>query len=139
MKLKSFLIGMLGGVALIAVLLLVFGVRFTSDVMAYNAANEINVTGTIVSTEDFACPASQGELGSHFTLKTADDEYEVHLAPARIMRSLKWKFEPGQQIQVIGAKVRFRGKDGLLARQIMRGDEMFTIRDSQGMLLLKQQ
>jgi hypothetical protein len=139
MKPKCLLLGMLGGVAVIALLLLVFGVRFTSDVMAYDASKEINTSGTVVATEDFACPASDGELGRHLVLRTADGEYQVHLAPARTMRSLKWNFEPGQQIQVIGAKVSYRGKPGLLARQIMRGDEMFMIRSSNGMLLLKQQ
>jgi hypothetical protein len=135
---KSLLLGMLGGAALIALLLLVFGVRFTADVMGYDPSREVNTVGTIVSTEDFACPATQGELGEHVMLKTAEGEYEVHLAPARIMRSLKWNFEPGQQVQVIGSKVVFHGKPGLLARRIMRGDELFTIRDSHGMLLVKQ-
>lgn len=138
MKLKSFVFGMLGGVALIALLLLVFGVRFTSDAMAYDASKEISAKGTVMSTEDFACPASQGELGGHFTLKTADGEYEVHLAPARILRSLNWKFQPGQQLEVLGSKVKFRGKPGLLARQITTGNEIYTFRDPNGVLLIKQ-
>ncbi len=138
MKPKCFLLGMLGGVALIALLLLVFGVRFTSDVMAYDPSKVIDAKGVVVATEDFACPASQGELGAHLTLKTADGEYEVHLAPARIMRSLNWKFQPGQQLEVLGAKVKFHGKPGLLARQITTGNEIYTLRDPNGVLVIKQ-
>jgi hypothetical protein len=139
MKPKCFLLGMLGGVAVIALLLLVFGVRFTSDVMAYDASKEIDAKGTVIASEDFACPASQGELGGHFVLKTADGEYEVHLAPARVLRSLHWKFAPGEQIEVRGAKVRFRGKPGLLARQITAGNEIYTLRDPNGVLVVRQQ
>jgi uncharacterized membrane protein len=139
MKPKCFLFGMLGGVALIALLLLVFGVRFTSDVMAYDPAKEITTKGTVVAVEDFACPASEGEIGSHLLLKTDAGEYEVHLAPSRVMRSLNWKFQPGQQVEVVGAQVRLRGKEGLMARQIRWNDEIFTFRDPQGLLLVKQQ
>jgi hypothetical protein len=139
MKPKCFLLGMLGGVAIIALLLLVFGVRFTSDVMAYDPGKVITVKGTVVAAEDFACPASNGELGGHILLKTADGEYEVHLAPARVMRSLQWKFPDGQQLEVLGAKVSFRGKPGLIARQITSGDDVFTFRDDKGVLLVKQQ
>ncbi len=139
MKPKCFLLGMLGGVALIALLLLVFGVRFTSDVMAYDASKEISAKGTVAAGNEFACPASEGELGAHFILKTADGDYVVHLAPARVIRSLHWNFAPGQQVEVVGAQVRYRGKPGLLARTITTPTELYTLRDGNGVLLVKQQ
>lgn len=138
MKPFSIFFGILAAVLVIAFLLLVFGVRFTSDVMAYNPANEIVATGVVTGAEEFACPAGEGELGAHVLLKTADKTYEIHLAPSRIMRSVKWDFKDGQQIEVRGAKVRFRGKEGLIARQITRGDEIFTFRDADGKMLIRQ-
>jgi len=130
---------MLGGVALIALLLLVFGVRFTSDVMGYDASKEVSAKGTVAAGNEFACPASDGELGAHFILKTADGDYVVHLAPARVMRSLHWNFLPGQQVEVFGAKVKFQGKQGLLAKTITTNTEMYTFRDGNGVLVVKQQ
>jgi hypothetical protein len=138
MKPYSIFFGMFAAILVIALLLLVFGVRFTSDVMAYDPAKEIVATGTVESLHEFACPAGNGELGGHLMLKTSDGEYEVHLAPSRILRSVNWRFEPGQQIEVRGAKVRFRGKEGLLARQITRGTDMYTFRDGTGKLLISQ-
>jgi hypothetical protein len=138
MKSFSLLFGTLGAVVVIAGLLLVFGVRFTSDVMSYDAAKETVVKGTVTGFAEFACPASDGELGRHLTLKTADQEYEVHLAPARVMRSIGWEFKQGETIEVRGAPVRFRGKDGLLARQITVGDSIYTFRDPTGQMLVKQ-
>ncbi len=138
MRSFSLLFGILGAVVVIAGLLLVFGVRFTSDVMTYDAAKEFVVTGTIVGFDEFACPASDGELGRHLRLKTDTEEYEIHLAPARVMRSVGWQFNFGEKIDVRGAPVRFRGKDGILARQITIGDNIYTLRNQSGQLLIQQ-
>ncbi|HWR17631.1 MAG TPA: hypothetical protein VN577_22570 [Terriglobales bacterium] len=138
MKPFSIFFGILAAVLVVVALLLVFGVRFTSDVMAYDPAKETTIAGIVAQHDEFACPASDGELGSHILLKTADKSYEVHLAPARVMRSMKWKFNDGDKIEVRGAPVRFRGHDGLMARQITKGDEVFTFRDPQGQLLVRQ-
>ena len=138
MKNFSFLFGALAAVVLVALLLLVFGVRFTSDVMTYDPAKEIVLTGTVLDHAEFACPASDSELGEHILIKVQDKTYMIHLAPARVMRSLKWKFANGESIQVRGAQVSYRGTDGLIARQISRADEVFTFRDPNGTLLVKQ-
>lgn len=138
MKPFSIFFGIFAAIVFIAVLLLVFGVRFTSDVMAYDPAREIVAYGTVSGHDEFACPASDGELGEHILLKVDDKLYEVHLAPSRVVRSMKWKFANGEKIEVRGAQVRYRGKEGLIARQITRGDEVFNFRDPGGQLLLKQ-
>lgn len=143
MKLSSLIIGMIFAVGVIAVLLLVFGVSFHKPIDAqgaalYNAANEMQVTGTVVSTEQFACPVGEGELGDHLMLRTGDQLLQIHLAPSRILRSQKIKFVPGEQIQIVGAKFRYNGTDGLIAREVLRGDVTLIFRDSGGKLLLVQ-
>jgi hypothetical protein len=135
---KCFFVGMLSGVIVICLLLLVFGVRFTSDIMGYDQSKVVTMKGKVVSLDEFACPAAEGELGAHLILKTAGGDYQIHLAPSRVMRSVNWKFQPGQEIEVTGAKVKFHGQQGLLARQIARGDEIFTFRDEHGKLLVQQ-
>ena len=143
MKLSSLIIGMVFAVGVISVLLLVFGVSFhqplnVQGAALYNPANEMQASGSVVSTEEFTCPVSESELGEHLTLKTGDKLLQVHLAPSRILRSQKIKFTPGEQIQVVGAKVRFHGTDGLIAREIVRDNETFIFRDTTGKLLMVQ-
>jgi len=143
MKLSSLIIGMVFGVGVIAVLLMISGVSFhqplTSQGAAlYNASNEIQAAGVVMSTEEFACPVSEGELEWHFMLKTGDKQLQVHLAPSRILRSNKVQFSAGEQVQVVGAKVKYRGTDGLIAREILRGDETLIFRDTAGKLLMVQ-
>lgn len=143
MKLSSLIFGMLFAVGVIAVLLLVFGVSFhqplnVQGAALYNAANEMQVSGTVVSTEEFACPVSEGELEQHVQIRTADKLLQVHLGPSRVLRSNNVHFSPGEQLQVVGAKLRYRGTDGLIAREILRGDETLIFRDTAGKLLMVQ-
>ncbi|HVZ18392.1 MAG TPA: hypothetical protein VG897_14825 [Terriglobales bacterium] len=138
MRSFSLLFGIIGAVVVIAGLLLDFGVRFTSDAMTYDAAKEFVTSGTIVGFDEFACPAADGELERHLRLKTDSKEYEVHLAPSRVMRSVGWQFNAGTKIDVRGVPVRFRGKDGMLARQITIGDNIYTLRNQSGQLLIQQ-
>jgi hypothetical protein len=136
------LIGMLFAVAVIAVLLMVFGVSFhrplAQGAALYNPANEVVIKGAVDRVEEFACPVGEGEMGQHLMLRTGNGIVQVHLAPARIMRSQNLAFAPGDQIEVVGAKFRYRGNDDLIAREIIRGNESFIFRDSQGKLLMMQ-
>lgn len=142
MKLSSLLIGMLFAVAVIAILLMVFGVSFhrplAQGAALYNATNEVAVKGVVQQVQEFACPVGEGEMGTHLMLKTDNGVLQVHLAPARIMRSQNLTFAPGDQIEVVGAKLRLQGQDGLIAREIIRGNESFIFRDPQGKLLMMQ-
>lgn len=143
MKISSLLYGMVFAVVVISVLLLVLGVNFRPPVTVqgaalYNASNEITAKGVVQEVQEFDCPVSEGELGSHLMLKTADGILQVHLAPVRIMAGQNLSFAPGDQIEVVGAKVRLAGKKGLIAREIIRGNESYIFRDREGKLLLTQ-
>ena len=143
MKISSLLYGLVFAVVVISVLLLIAGVGFHRPVTVqgaalYNAANETAVKGVVEEVQEFDCPVSEGELGSHLLLKTTDGVLQVHLAPVRIMAGQGLKFAPGDQIEVVGAKVRLLGKNGLIAREITRGNESYIFRDHEGKLLLTQ-
>ena len=143
MKLYSIFLATFFTVALFAVLLLSVGVGFHSPAPAsganlYNPSNEISLTGTVAETKDFACPVSDGEMGGHILLKTAEGVVQVHLAPSRVLRSQKLTFRPGESLAVVGSKIRLYGKNDVIAREISRGDEQIFVRDPAGKLLLTQ-
>lgn len=143
MKLSTLVFAGIGGVAVVAVVLLIAGVRFERPLTVqgaalYNPADEVIVKGVITEVRDFTCPVSEAEQGAHLLLKTADSVVQVHLAPGRILRSQKISFAPGDQISVIGSKFRFRGNSDVIAREVTRGSENFVIRDRQGNLMLVQ-
>lgn len=142
MKPFSLLLGSILSVAVIAVLLLTFGMKpgpSEQGAALYNVASETTVKGTVRAVEDYTCPVSENEIGRHLRLQTATDTMEIHLAPARVMRSQKFTFSPGDQIEVLGSKVKMQGQESVIAREVTRGNESFFIRDREGKLLLIQQ
>lgn len=143
MKLSSFFLGAVFAVAVIAVVLLIAGVNFHTPIRGqgaalYDPAHEVLLKGIVEQEQEFACPVSEGELGDHVMLKTADGVVQVHLAAGRIMRSQNIKFAPGDNIEVLGATVRIAGNDSVIARQITRGDVIYVLRDQSGKLLVVQ-
>jgi hypothetical protein len=143
MKLSSLLLATIFAVAIIAVLLMVLGVNFHPPLPAhvavlYNPASEVLVKGIVAEVRDFACPVSDGEMGSHLMLNTAEGVVALHLAPGRVLRSQKIAFAPGDPIIVVGSKVRIQGSNDIIAREITRGNELFVMRDHDGKLMLVQ-
>lgn len=143
MKLSSFFLGTVFAIAVIAGLLLILGVRFQSPpagqgAALYNAGSEVTVRGTVREVREFTCPVSENEIGRHLMLDTPDGIVLVHLAPARIMRSHNLAFSAGEQLQVTGSRVRISGSQGLIAREITKGNEVYVLRDPEGKLLLEQ-
>ena len=143
MKPFSLLLGSILSVAVIAMLLLTFGVKprgpTEQGAALYNVASETTVKGVVRAVEDSPCAVSEDEIGRHLQLQTAEGMVEVHLAPARVMRSQKFSFSPDDQIEVVGSKLSVQGQESIIARDITRGNESFFIRDRAGKLLLIQQ
>lgn len=143
MKLSSLLSGVMFACVVAVVLLLIIGVHFQRPVPAegaalYDPATETLVRGVVTEVNDFACPVSEGEIGNHLLLQTAEGVVKVHLAPARIMRGQNLTFARGEQLSVIGSRVQRLGKSDLIAREITRGNETMIFRDPGGKLIITQ-
>jgi DNA/RNA endonuclease YhcR with UshA esterase domain len=142
MKPFSLLLGTILSVAVLAMLLLTFGVKprgpTEQGAALYDVATETTVKGVVRAVNDFTCPVSESEMGRHLRLQTATGTVQVHLAPARVMRSQNFSFAPGDQIQVLGSKRSLQGAESVIAREITRANESFFIRDRAGKLLLIQ-
>ncbi len=98
----------------------------------YDPAAEKTFTGTVVDVVDRVCPMSRG-MGSHLTLKLADGgTIEVHLAASKFVKSFDLVFNKGDNVEVVGVKVQFEGKETIFAREVTRGSDTFTFRDKEG-------
>jgi len=97
----------------------------------YNVASEVTLKGTIVEVSDHQCPIS-GTMGFHFMLKAADQTIEVHVAASKFMKDYELVLSKGDEVEVIGSKVKFEDADTILARQVTRGTDVFVFRDKTG-------
>ncbi len=103
---------------------------------AYNAAAETTVSGVVQETKEFSCPISEDQ-GTHLVLRTNQGDLLIHVAPARFLRSQGFRFNPNDQVSVVGTLVNYQGQDAMLAREITRGNEVLIVRDHQGLPLWK--
>ena len=143
MRLSSLILGTIVAVAVVVIVLSVLDVSFHRSVTGqgaalYDPAKEITVRGVVQGVEEFDCPVSENELAGHLTLKTPDGVFQVHLAPTRILQGQKLSFAPGEALEVVGGRIRLAGKNGIIAREIIRGNESIIFRDPKGNLLLVQ-
>ena len=98
----------------------------------YDKATEVKLKGTVMEVRDYECPIS-GTMGAHLTLKVQDGgTIELHLAATKYMKSYEMVFSKGDEIEVVGSKVKFNGADTILAREITRGQDSFVFRDEKG-------
>lgn len=98
----------------------------------YDATNEITVSGFVQAVENFRCPASDGSLGTHVLLQTDAGMVRVHLGPSAYVSAQDLRLVEGELVNVVGAKVRDWGDRNLIAREVVRHDGRYTLRDANG-------
>jgi DNA/RNA endonuclease YhcR with UshA esterase domain len=103
-----------------------------ATVPKYDLATEVTLKGTITDISERNCPVSGG-LGFHFILKMQDTKsIEVHVATSKFVKTNEMGLNKGDQVEVVGSKVKFEGTETILARQITHGDEIFVFRFKDG-------
>jgi hypothetical protein len=96
----------------------------------YDVATEVTLTGAIEEVKTIQGPGMQG--GVHLMLKTAKETIEIDLGPESFQKKQNYKLSKGDDITVIGSRVKRDGGDAVIARQITRGKETMTFRDEKG-------
>jgi hypothetical protein len=103
-----------------------------ANVPKYDKTTEVKLKGTVADVRDYNCPIS-GTMGAHLTLKLQDGStMELHLAATKYMKSYELVFNKGDEIEVVGSKVKLDGAETILAREITRGQDSFVFRDADG-------
>ena len=98
----------------------------------YDPAAEATVSGVIEEIKEFQCPVS-GTMGYHLVLKSGDQLVMVHVAASKFLRDYEISFAKGEQVEVIGAKTKLdNGEEGILAREVRRGQNTYAFRDKAG-------
>lgn len=118
-------------VAFVLVVILILGNGPKQRAPKYNVATESKVQGVVQEVRYFWCPIN-GDQGTHLMLKTDSGVVEVHVAPLRFLQGNGVSFNDGDQIEAVGSKVDYEGRDAMIARKITRGDQTFEFRQPNG-------
>jgi hypothetical protein len=96
----------------------------------YNTATEVTLKGSVEAVNQVKGPQSWDS--THLSLKTDKETIDVHVGPSWFLAQNKMSFTKGDQIEVIGSRVKFGETDALIAREIKKGGETLTLRNAQG-------
>ena len=99
--------------------------------LAYKPGSEIETRGVITQIDDYYCPLGKA-TATHLMLRTELGDLTVHLGPTTFHRNQQLELAKGQEVKVFGSKVRYQGKDMLIAREITVGNETYLFRDPKG-------
>ena len=102
----------------------------TTNEPAYNPATVVTMEGTVTGVRQVS--AGSPLAGVHLTLKSKTGPVDVYVGPSDFLKFLKATFPIGDQIQIIGSKVKLENADVILARQADDGYELITLRESNG-------
>jgi hypothetical protein len=96
----------------------------------YSSATETTVAGTIDDVKTIS--PGNGPGGLHLIVNTSSGPLEVHVGPTWYVSSRNVTFVKGDAVTVVGSKVTMSGRDVLVAREITKGQQVLTLRTSNG-------
>jgi hypothetical protein len=96
----------------------------------YNAAGETEVKGAVQELK--FVPPSGGKPVAYLVLKRASDTVEVFLCPKKFLDDMGATFQSGDKVEITGVTVKQDGADMILARQVVKGSDVLTLRFKDG-------
>jgi hypothetical protein len=102
----------------------------TGTAPSYDVATEVTLMGAIEDVKTIPGPGLQG--GVHLMLKTAKETIEIDLGPEWFLKKQNHQLSKGDDITVIGSRIKRDAGEAVIARQITKGKETMTFRDEKG-------
>jgi hypothetical protein len=97
----------------------------------YNKSAEVKLKGTVEEVKDVPGTCCK-DTCVHLMLRTDQGVFEIQVAPEAFLQDLEVKFEKGDKLDVVAAKVSKDGTDVYLAREIDRNGNVLVVRDNDG-------
>ena len=101
----------------------------------YDPATETTMSGQVSAVDNVIPQGSSGRRGLgglHLTLKTSGESIVVHLGPAAFVKEKSFTVAVGDRVDVTGSRISLEGDSVLLAREIKKGAQTLTLRDTSG-------
>lgn len=100
----------------------------------YDVKTEATVKGTVEAVETVTGMGGgrQAMGGMHLTLKTDTETLQVHVGPTAYLTEKGVTLAKGDTLEVLGSRVTMGGGPVVIARQITKGDQTWTLRDASG-------
>lgn len=96
----------------------------------YDVQTETKIKGTV---EDVKMPpAASKKEAVHLVLKSGTDTIDVYLCPKSFLDDMGMDFGKGDELSITGSKVKQADAELVLAREVVKGNNTFVLRDAKG-------
>lgn len=103
----------------------------SSPTSAFDPANEVSVTGTV---ERFESHSEGGPLGLHLLITASGSTVDAHLG-RYFSKDNQEALQAGEPVQIVGVNENVHGRTVLLARQVIFGGRVVTVRNERGFII----
>jgi hypothetical protein len=81
--------------------------------------------------EELRLPPKGSEI-AHLLVKNDTETVDVYLCPKSFFDEMGMGFNKGDELSFTGSRVKQDGGDLILAREVVKGDDTFVLRDAKG-------
>jgi len=94
----------------------------------YDPATVVDAFVTVVRVQNVA----RKEQEAFLTVKSGSQTVDIYLCPAQFLMEFKATFNVGDRIGIVGSKIKFRGTNLILAREVRKQEQTLYLRDAKG-------
>lgn len=101
----------------------------------YDVKTETTVKGTVESVETVTGTGGRGRHalgGTHLVVKTEKETLQVHVGPTAYLSEKGIALAKGDTLEILGSRVTIDDEPVLIAKQLKKGDQTWTLRDASG-------
>ena len=101
----------------------------------YDAKTETTIKGTVERVETVTGTGGRGRRalgGTHLTVKTEKETLDVHVGPTVYLTEKGITLAKGDRLEILGSRVTIDEEPVVIAKQIKKGDNTWTLRDASG-------
>jgi hypothetical protein len=101
----------------------------------YDGKTETTIRGTVESVQTVTGAGGRGGRGlggTHLTVKTEKETLGVHVGPTTYLTEKGITLAKGDMLEILGSRVTIDEEPVVIARQIKKGDNTWTLRDASG-------
>jgi hypothetical protein len=101
----------------------------------YDVKTETTIRGTVESVDTVTGTGGRGRHslgGTHLKVKTEQAVVAVHVGPTAYLTEKGITLAKGDTLEILGSRVTVDEESVVIARQIKKGDNTWTLRDASG-------
>src|SRR5207249_11238139 len=96
----------------------------------YDLHTEAKINWTVQELK--ATPKGREKEIMHLLVTTVTDTVDIYPCPKSVLDDMGIGYSKGDELAFIGSKVKQHGADLILAREVVKGNDTFVLRDEKG-------